>query len=245
MVLLTSIFPKTCISEDNATMSVLHLINENTIKILIKENTEIWKGCHVLHNIVEMISLKTRKSLVDFFEKYPVEYYDFLQEVNSKIKLMSPNCSELYIKISAVNMDDTRSFEGMQESDLKTGHKDELRFKRDKCIIKSKRFQILLNEAGKSIVDYIEKQLFTKFPDIDQIILVGEFAQSPILQNIIKTSFSEKNVIIPLEENMAAVRGAVFFGQGHVSVVTDVSKLNFSEVIYAFFGSFSPIISTT
>lgn len=228
MVLFTLIFHKNFISEKNATMSVLHLINENTIEILIKENTEIWKGCHVLHNFVEMISLKARKSLVDFFEKYPLEYYDFLQEVKSKIKWMSPNCSELYIKTSAVKMDDTRSFDGMQESDLRTGTKDELQFKRDKCVIKSKRFQILLTEAGKSIVDYIEKQLFTKFPDINEIILAGEFAQSPILQNIIKTSFSAKNVIIPFRENMAAVRGAVFFGQDRVSVVTDVSKLNLS-----------------
>lgn len=136
MVLFTLIFHKNFISENNATMSVLHLINENTIKILIKENTEIWKGCHVLHNFVEMISLKARKSLVDFFEKYPLEYYDFLQEVKSKIKWMSPNCSELYIKTSAVKMDDTRSFDGMQESDLRTGTKDELQFKRDKCVIK-------------------------------------------------------------------------------------------------------------
>lgn len=214
MVLFTLIFHKNFISEKNATMSVLHLINENTIKILIKENT----GCH----FVEMIGLK------DFFEKYPLEYYDFLREVKSKIKLMSTNCSELYINTSAVKMDDTRSFGGMQESDLRTGTKDELRFKRDKCVIKSKRFQILLTEAGKSIVDYIEKQLFTKFPDINEIILAGEFAQSPILQNIIKTSFSAKNVIIPFRENMAAVRGAVFFGQDRVSVVTDVSKLNSS-----------------
>lgn len=212
MVLFTLIFHKNFISENNATMSVLHLINENTIKILIKENTEIWKGCHNLHHFVEMIGLK------DFFEKYPLEYYDFLREVKSKIKLMSTNCSELYINISAVKMDDTRSFDGMQESDLRTGTKDELRFKRDKCVIKSKRFQILLTEAGKSIVDYIEKRLFTKFPDINEIILAGEFAQSPILQNIIKTSFSAKNVIIPFKENMAAVRGAVFF----------VSKLNLS-----------------
>lgn len=224
MVLFTLIFHKNFISENNVTMSVLHLINENTIKILIKENTELWKGC----NFDEMIGLK------DFFGKYHLEYYDFLREVKSKIKLMSTNCSELYINTSAVKMDDTRSFDGMQESDLRAGTKDELRFKRDKCVIKSKRFQILLTEAGKSIVDYIE-QLFTKFPDINEIILAGDFAQSPILQNIIKTSFSAKNVIIPKEANMTAVKGAVFFGQDRVSVVTDVSKLNLSNICIFFF----------
>lgn len=44
------------------------------MEIMIEENIEIWKGCHVLHDFVEMISLKARKTLVDFFEKYPLKY---------------------------------------------------------------------------------------------------------------------------------------------------------------------------
>lgn len=125
-------------------------------------------------------------------------------------------------------LEETRCSEGMQKAVLRTRLKDELKFISDKCVIKTDRFQTLFSEAGKRIVDYIETELFTEFSDINQIILVGEFAQSPILQNIIKTSFSAKNIIIPCEANMAAVRGAVFFGKDHVSVVHDVSKLNFS-----------------
>lgn len=205
------------------------------IKIVFEDNTEIWEGFHVLHNFVEMISLEARKTLLDFFEKYPLEYYDFLQEVKSKMKRISPHCIKMNIKISAIILEETQRFEGMQESVLRTGHKDELKFKIDKCVMKTDRFQTLFSEAGKCIVDYIEKELFKTFSDINQIILVGEFSQSPILQDIIKKSFSAKNVIIPWEGNMAAVRGAVFFGQDQVSVVPDVSKLNFSLVITAYF----------
>lgn len=207
--------------EDNATMSVLHFINEKKMEIVYKDNLEIWKGSHVLQDFVEMISFEARKTLVDFFEKYPLEYYEFLQEVKTKIRRISQKCSKINIKISPALFKETQLSESMQESVFRTGHKDELGFIADKCAIKSKRFQILLTEAGGRIVDYIEKQLFTKFSDINQIILVGEFAQSTILQDIIKTSFSAKNVIVPWEGNIAAVRGAVFFGQGHVSVVTD------------------------
>lgn len=222
------IFLHLVFTEDNATMSVLQLSSDNTMKIVFKKNAEIWKGCHVLNDFVKMISLNARKALVDFFEKYPLEYYDFLQEVKSKIRRISPNCLNMNIKISPVMLEETRCSEGMQEAVLRTRLKDELKFKSDKCVIKTNRFQTLFSEAGKRIVDYIETELFTEFVNINQIILVGEFAQSPILQNIIKTSFSAKNIIIPCEANMAAVRGAVFFGKDHVSVVHDVSKLNFS-----------------
>lgn len=179
------------------------------MEIMIEENIEIWKGCHVLHDFVEMISLKARKTLVDFFEKYPLKYYEFLQVVNSRIKRMSLNCSELYITLACATRKKIQRSEGVQ--DLSPGLKDELQIKANgRCSIKSKRFQIVFTEAGECIVDYIEKQLFSKFPDINHIILVGEYAQSPILQNIIKTAFSAKNVIIPEEGHLAAVMGAVF-----------------------------------
>lgn len=110
----------------------------------------------------------------------------------------------------------------MQEAVLGSGLKEELKFIGDKCVIKSERFQILFTEAGRRIVDYIEEELLGDFADINDIILVGEFAQSPILQNIIKTSFSAKNIIIPWKGNMTAVRGAVVFGQRSISVETKI-----------------------
>lgn len=51
------------------------------MEIVYKDNTEIWKDGHILNDFIEMMSLNIRKTLLDFFEKYPQEYYDFLQEV--------------------------------------------------------------------------------------------------------------------------------------------------------------------
>lgn len=162
--------------------------------------------------------------MLDFFEKYPLEYYDFLQEVKTKLRLTSSDCSKLYLNISSVMLEEKRCSESMQEAVLGTERKDELKFIGDKCVIKSERFQIMFTEAGRRIVDYIEKELFSVFADINHIILVGEFARSPILQDIIKTSFPAKNIIIPWEGNITAVRGAVFFGQRGLPVETKVSS---------------------
>lgn len=192
------------------------------MEIVYKDNTEIWKDGHILNDFIEMMSLNIRKTLLDFFEKYPQEYYDFLQEVKTKLRLTSSDCSKLYLNISSVMLEEKRCSESMQEAVLGTGLKEEL-FIGDKCVIKSERFQILFTEAGRRIVDYIEEDMFGDFADINDIILVGEFAQSPILQDIIKTSFSAKNIIIPWEGNMTAVRGAVVFGQRSISVETKVS----------------------
>lgn len=200
-------------------MSVVQYINENMMEIVYNHSTEIWQGRNVLSDFNDMICLKTK----DFLTKHPLEYYDFLRESKSKIRRISTCNSKLEIKISAVILEEIKSIEGMHRSLVKPDCKNEIEFKRDKCVIKSDRFQILFANAGTCIVDYIEEKLLTVFPDINYIILVGEFAQSPILHDIIKTSFSAKNIIIPYEANMAAVRGAVFFGQRSISVETNVS----------------------
>lgn len=223
--------------EDNATLSVLYFINNKQIEIAYAENTEIWKGCHVLHDFVEMISSEARKTLGDFSEKYPLEYYNFEREVKTKIRLTSPSSSKLSIQLSPFILNETQNSEIMQESVLRKECEDELCIKLDKCVIKSERSKILVSDAGKRIVDYIESELFTVFSDINHIILVGEFAQSPMLQEILKASFPAKNIMIPDDANMAAVRGAVFFGHRDVSVKTDIvhskshSSLNNAQVV--------------
>lgn len=209
-------------TEDNAAISVLTYINRNVMEIVYKDNTEIWKDGHILNDFIEMMSLNIRKTLLDFFEKYPLEYYDFLQKVKTKLRLTSSDSSKLYLNISSFMLEEKRCSESMQEAVLGTGL--ELKFIGDKCVIKSERFQILFTEAGRRIVDYIEEDMFGDFADINDIILVGEFAQSPILQDIINTSFSAKNIIILWEGNMTAVRGAVVFGQRSISVETKVSS---------------------
>lgn len=203
--------------EDYATMSVVQYINENMMEIVYNHSTEIWNGRKILCDFIDMICLETK----DFLTKHPLEYYDFLREVKSKIRWISTCNSKLEIKISAVILEEIKSIEGMHGSLVKPDCKNEIEFKRDKCVIRSDRFQILFANAGTCIVDYIEEKLLTVFPDISYIILVGEFAQSPILHDIIKTSFSAKNIIIPCEANMAAVRGAVFFGQMSIAVETN------------------------
>lgn len=191
------------------------------MEIVHKDNIEIWKGCHILNHFVEVNGSETKKILFDFFEKNPQECNEFLLTLKSKIERMSSNCQKFRIKISPALVKELKCSEGMHGSVLKPERKEELKVITDKCVINSKPFQILLDEAGKHIVEYIEKELLTIFADINHIIFVGEFAQSPIIREIIKTTFSTKNIIIPWDTNMAAVRGAVFFGQRSISVETN------------------------
>lgn len=174
--------------------------------------------------MVEMLSCETSETLLDgFFEKYPLERFELIQEIKKKIKYTLPETSRVVIKMSALMLEKNESFEDMQKAVLKTGLKDKLNFKLDKCIISPEAFQSLFTDAGKQIVQYLKKELPTDLSDINSIILIGEFAQSPILQNIIMRSFPNINIHVPGEPNMAAVKGSVLVGENNLHVDTSVS----------------------
>lgn len=115
------------------------------------------------------------------------------------------------------------SLEDMQKSVAKSGLNDKINFRLDKCIISPEAFKSLFIDAGKQIVQYLKKELPTDLSDIHCIILIGEFAQSPILQDIIKSSFSTVIIHVPGEANMAAIKGSVLVGENNVDVDTSVS----------------------
>lgn len=76
------------------------------IGILYMDNVEIWKDGYVLNDFIEIISLNIRKVLLDFFEKYFMEYYNFLQEVKIKFRLILFDCLKLYLNILFVMLEE-------------------------------------------------------------------------------------------------------------------------------------------
>lgn len=171
-----------------------------------------------------MLNCETSKTLLDgFFEQNPLEHFELIQEIKKKIKYTLPETSRVAIKMSALMLEKNGSLEDMQKSVAKSGLNDKINFRLDKCIISPEAFKSLFIDAGKQIVQYLKKELPTDLSDIHCIILIGEFAQSPILQDIIKSSFSTVIIHVPGEANMAAIKGSVLVGEKNVDVDTSVS----------------------
>lgn len=171
-----------------------------------------------------MLNCETSKTLLDgFFEQNPLEHFELIQEIKKKIKYTLPETSRVAIKMSALMLEKNGSLEDMQKSVAKSGLNDKINFRLDKCIISPEAFKSLFIDAGKQIVQYLKKELPTDLSDIHCIILIGEFAQSPILQDIIKSSFSTVIIHVPGEANMAAIKGSVLVGENNVDVDTSVS----------------------
>ncbi|XP_062597873.1 heat shock 70 kDa protein 12A-like [Saccostrea cucullata] len=209
--------------DDNTNISVLKCPSEKIMSIIYRDSAEIWASCQVQKDFEELFALIVSESFLNYFlYKYPMDYYDIIQELKKKINSTQSESQKVTMKMPACLIEKFKRKTGksIEKAVRKTVLKDNIEFKLDKCKISSEVFQSLFSDAGKHIVNYMEKELLTKYPDVEHIILVGEFAQSPILQNIVKESFPSKTILIPPEAGMAAVKGAVLFGQNHVSLET-------------------------
>ena len=70
-------------------------------------------------------------------------------------------------------------------------------------------FAETVNEITRHLKSLLQQ---TSGKDIGTIILVGGFAESPMLTHAVKSAFSEMRVIIPHEAASSVLRGAVIFG---------------------------------
>lgn len=229
-----SLFERSCILiffyfvDDAVTISILHYTNEKNIDIVYRNNAEVWTSSRAKKDIVEMLSLETGETLLDIFiENYPLEYYELLHNVKKKIKCKLSDSQRVVIKMSVFMLEKKNSLKDIQDVFLQTGLKDKIEFKLDKCIISTEVFQNLFTDAGKRVVNHLETELRCVIPNIDYVIVVGEFAQSSMLQDIMRTSLPAKFIFIPEDINIAVVRGAILIGQINPPLMTRVSSFYF------------------
>lgn len=83
----------------------------------------------------------------------------------------------------------------------------------DKLRIDADLFLSLFREAVRDIIDHIERLVENIQARIEIFLLVGGFAESPILQRAVDDRFRERyKIIIPLDASFCVLKGAVMYG---------------------------------
>lgn len=146
--------------------------------------------------------------------------YDFLGllgDFEAKKRTIFPEMNEKIIFRVPASLSET--FENMNsKSKIKdvlgrSNYKNKLTWTGDKIRMEADMVKTLFDGSCKYIVDHL-KELFlhSAVRDVSSILLVGGFAESPMLQSAIRVAFKTKNVIIPKEAGLAVLKGAVMCG---------------------------------
>jgi hypothetical protein len=116
---------------------------------------------------------------------------------------------------------------------MKTKDPMAVTFTGDKIRLASKDAEGFFVESVKNISDHLSK-LFRQKPgkEITTIILVGGYAESPVLINAIQSKFPKMRVIVPQEAAWSVLRGAVIFGYDPSLIEQRLSKYTYGIEVF-------------
>ncbi|XP_062585711.1 heat shock 70 kDa protein 12A-like [Saccostrea cucullata] len=144
------------------------------------------------------------------------DMFDFLEIMRSfEVKKRDANLQQvgnivIRIPVNLVEVSKSQITDLGKHIEKQFGH-DEVSVSGDKLKMKRDLFNAFFSKSINGIINHIS-DILRKFPDIRMILLVGGYAESPILQTRMKNSFKEQILIIPQQCGMAVVKGAVLYG---------------------------------
>lgn len=111
--------------------------------------------------------------------------------------------------------------------------KDKVTITGDKLRVDAALMRSWFDESIKKTVEHV-RQLFKhqKARDVNTILLVGGFSESPMLQDAMRKNFRDKRLIIPEDAGLVVLKGAVIFGHNPVTIVSRVAKFSYGVRVY-------------
>ena len=175
-----------------------------------------WGGAMVQHAFIAWLAdLFGKETMTNF--KDSDEFRDLVMNFETKMRCVSSQSTndvclripcklhEAYVQRSHEDLK-TRLRRLKLDSDVKIPKGDILRVSAD---IFRNWFQEPLNQAIHHITDVLAEPAMK---DVSAILLVGELADCPLVQEAVKVSAGNRNVVIPKEPGFAALKGAVLYG---------------------------------
>jgi molecular chaperone DnaK (HSP70) len=211
----------------------VHEVQPNlNLKELYKASGGAWGGTQVDEAYKQMlIKIVGAPIITQFSKDHTADYVDMFREFETKKRAITGETKgkvTIKIPISLVETFEEDTGEDIKDTIENTKFSGKISWVGDKCRITAEVFKSLFEVAGEQIVQHV-KDLFTKFEikGTNNIIMVGGFSESPILQYMIKQAFPNVRVIIPPEAGLAVLKGAVLFGHKPATIDSRVAKYTY------------------
>ncbi|XP_052075675.1 heat shock 70 kDa protein 12B-like isoform X3 [Mytilus californianus] len=193
-------------------------ISSSRLRELIFATGNSYGGVTVDDRFMQMFTAIVGKDIVsDIKQNYPMAYIGIFQgfehvkrnisTTNSQKVVVSIPLSVLDLKCKQVLGKDFRS--AIDASQFTNA----IELREDTMHVDVGLMKAFFNVTINNILDLIKTRLLEPaVSDVSQILLVGEFAESSLIQNKVKSAFPDKRVIVPEAAGLTVLKGAVLFG---------------------------------
>ncbi|XP_078340961.1 heat shock 70 kDa protein 12A-like [Crassostrea virginica] len=224
------------------------VLNDGTVREIIKSNGGNWGGTNVDGEYLDFIKCLLGESVTKSIEQNePQVLFEVCREFETSKRTIKPQSDMKFnVRIPSqlgeayANSNPGKDFKSRKFVFTKSKKHVFISFIGDKLRLAPKDAEDFFAETVNEITCHLKSLLQQKSGiGIGTIILVGGFAESPMLTQAVKSAFPQMRVIIPLEAAWSVLRGAVIFGHDPSLIKERRSKYTYGVRV---FDTFDPTV---
>ncbi|VDI78358.1 Hypothetical predicted protein [Mytilus galloprovincialis] len=201
-----------------ADIAVHEKIEGNKLKEIHRSTGSNCGGTSVDAAFLKFMDTTFGKLVLETMKKqYPESYLDLMREFESKKRAV--NCDEtdtirMSLPMAALSTLCLQIHDkSIEDVILSSGHTEKVSVKTDKLRIKSEIFVEFFMPTIKKLISLLDHIMKNKrVAEVEDILLVGGFAECTILQQHVRDKFPTKRVIVPFDCGLSVLKGAVIYG---------------------------------
>jgi len=214
---MTCLYLRTLFTEDSMNITVHRTSYDGTLKELLRTNGGQWGASSVETAFTTWLNDVFGK---DTINKWKIACYDeycgLIQSIKAKIhslRLSYDKTDEERFRVTSLIEYIRMSSHNRKTDFARMKLKENAVIVHDKLRVPAKVVRSWCDEPiNKGIRHIADVLAMPAMNDVDTILLVGEFAECPLVQETMKKAFRGKKIVIPREPSRAVLRGAVLYG---------------------------------
>lgn len=217
------------------------VMEDGNVKELIKATGGDWGGTRVDGEYIDFIKCLIGRTATDeITQNAPNVLFEACREFESAKRSIKPKSDIKFNVRIPIQIGETymkthpgRDLKSVEAVTAMSKKQIKISFTGDKLRLASSDAESFFTQSVQNIIKHIRKLFQQKDGrGISTIILVGGYAESPILIEGIKSSFPNMRTIIPQDAAWSVLRGAVIFGHDPSLIRQRRSKYSYGVSVY-------------
>ncbi|KAK3587083.1 hypothetical protein CHS0354_014958 [Potamilus streckersoni] len=216
-------------------ITAVEVLEGSRLREIIAANGGPWGGQYINENFFKLCKMHFKKSdgtsIFDDLSKAQLLKMEFeieKQKINLNDDILSDETAGEELVELGLPHDLRQRFRSLIKTEG-SENPDVFYVKPDGCYFKLKILhKIIVEDILKKLISHLKKIMQnTQVKEIKKIVLVGGFAESPLVLQEISRELPEKKVVVPTNPTYAVLKGAILYGQN-----PDIFKSRISRYTY-------------
>ncbi|XP_060584394.1 heat shock 70 kDa protein 12A-like, partial [Ruditapes philippinarum] len=180
-------------------------------------------------NVMKRFQDEHKDDFLDLQREFEVKKRSIKPDLKSKVKLKIPlSLSDIYKDVNSKSV-----MEKIEEDEQLNG---KVKFMADKILFDSSLFKNLFSFTTDHLTEHLKNILHEETTaNTNTILMVGGFSESPMLFEAVKSSFVDKNVLLPEDAGLSFLKGAVIYGHDRKDISVRISPYTYGYKMYDYY----------